>query len=355
MSNKAVNQQLDDDVWYPLAIYAAGVCCPVGYSLAAASCAIRAGVDHFQESPFIDGTGKTLLAAKLDLDDIWGPQRLAEIVKMAVLDCESGAGEIDPASTVLIIIGAERGRPHTTDAHFNNIYKACEAQFQTPFHEGSAVFPQGRAGIGDALWHAQRKLRTHSVKRVLLVGADSLLDAATIGYYLRQERLLCSTNTCGFIPGEGAGAILLGPVRQGGQELQIAGVGRAIESAKPDGEVPNRAVGLTAAIRDACARAKISPAALDFCMNDQNGEPFFAIEASNAHTRVMNKAENSLHLLQMADCTGETGAATGPITIAYLTSLMGRKDAPGRVALLHFASDDGKRAALILNSGIAPT
>lgn len=208
--------------------------------------------------------------------------------------------------------------------------------------------------MGDALWHAQRKLRTHSVNRVLLVGAGSLLDAATIGYHLLQERLLCSTETCGFIPGEGAGAILLGPVRQGGQEFQITGVGRAIEPAKQDGEVPNRAVGLTAAIREACARAKISPAALDFCMNDQNGEPFFAIEASNAHTRVMSKAENSLHLLQMADCKGETGAATAPITIAYLASLMGPADALGRMAHLHFASDDGKCAALILENGIAP-
>jgi 3-oxoacyl-[acyl-carrier-protein] synthase-1 len=350
VSGASLKQPADDAAWQPLAVHAAGLCCAVGYSLAAASCAIRAGMDHFQESPFIDNSGKTLLAAKLDLDDIWGPQRLAEMVSMAVRDCESGAEKIDPGSTVLIGIGAERGRPHTGEAQLKHVYRACEAQFQGTFHAASTLFPHGRAGIGDALWHAQASLRLPGVRRALLVGADSLLDAATIGYYLRQERILCSTNACGFIPGEGAGVILLGPARRAQPGLHITGVGRALEQARPDGQLPNRAMGLTAAIREACKQAHIDPTALDCCMNDQNGEPFFAIETANAHARVMRERDAILPLLQLADCTGETGGAAAAISLAYLTSLMERTDSPGQRALLHFASDDGKRAAFILDS-----
>lgn len=348
MSGLSGERNAGSEEWQPLVIHAAGLCCAVGYSLAAASCAIRAGVDHFQESPFIDHTGGTLLCARLDLDDVWGPERLAQLVKMAVIDCESAGQKIDPASTVLILLAAERGRPHTDTDNYNDLYRVCEEQFQTAFHEGSAVFPQGRAAIGDALWHAQKQLKNGKVERVLLVGADSLLDAATIEHYLEQERLLCNDNASGFIAGEGAATLLLGMARDSDSGLRITGVGRALELAKPDGELPNRAVGLTAAIRQACTQARCAPNQLDFRVTDQNGETFFAKETANAYARVMSSDGTNLPMQQIADCVGETGAAAAAMSLAYLTVVMFRADAPGKRALLHFASDDGKRAALIV-------
>lgn len=334
--------------WRPLVIHAAGMCCAVGYHLAAASCALRAGIDHFRESPFIDQVGKSLLAAQLDLEDLWGPQRLAQIVNMAVADCTGAGNVVDPASTVLILVAAERGRPHTDGDNFKQLYQECQALFASPFHAGSAVFPQGRAGIGDALWHAQTQLQHESVERVLLVGADSLLDAATIEHFLSEERLLCTDNASGFIPGEGAAAVLLGVANPSDTGLHINGVGTALEEAKPDGEIPNRAIGLTAAMRQALALAELPPNALDFRANDQNGETFFAKEAANAYARLMGEDGTGLPTVQVADCVGETGGAAPTLTLAFLSELMSRDDAPGTRALLHFASDEGQRAALIV-------
>ena len=88
--------------------------------------------------------------------------------------------------------------------------RGTSADFGKDRNEGRPKGP-AEAGIGDALWHAQKKLQILSVKRVLLIGADSLLDAATIRYFLTQERLLSADNACGFIPGEAAAALLLGP------------------------------------------------------------------------------------------------------------------------------------------------
>lgn len=334
--------------WRPLVIHAAGMCCAVGYHLAAASCALRAGVDHFRESSFIDHSGKSLLAAQLDFEDLWGPQRLAQIVRMAVADCAQAGNAIDPASTVLILTAAERGRPHTEVDNFERLYRECQELFDSPFHEGSAVFPHGRAGIGDALWHAQSQLQRDSVRRVLLVGADSLLDAATIEHYLGQDRLLSTGNASGFIPGEGAAALLLGIAGPSDTGLHVVGAGRALESAKPEGEIPNRAIGLTAAMREALALADLPANALDFWANDQNGETFFAKEAANAYARLMGDDGTGLPIVQVADCIGETGGAAGPMTLAFLSTLMSRDDSPGERALLHFASDEGQRAALIV-------
>lgn len=335
--------------WKPLLVKAAGMCCAVGYHLAAASCALRAGMDHFQESEFIDPAGELLRVARLPLGDLWGPKRLARIAELAVQDCVRSAGGIDPAATAFFLLAAERGRPHTETERYQEAYRACEEQFETPFHAASTIIAGGRAGIGDALLHAQNVLQErHSqpLRHVLLVGVDSFLNAATIEDYLKQERLLCTDNSNGFIPGEGAGALLLELATDQSGGLHIAGMGRAKEEATFGGDIPNRAIGLTRAIRQACEQAGVEPNELAFRMTDQNGEQYFAKEAANAYTRIMAEDGVGLPLLHIADCVGETGAAAGPISLAYLTTLMKREDGPGAAALLHFANDDGKRAAL---------
>ena len=348
MNVAAKNTNRDTQSWEPLSIHSAGLCCAVGYSLAAASCALRAGMDHFQESEFVDHSGEELKVARLPLGEIWGPKRLAQIVKIAVLDCANATGGIDTAATVLLLLAAERERPQTDTEHYNEIYRACEEQFEHKFHAGSAVFPQGRAGIGDALWQAQTLLRNNTVKQVLLVGCDSFLDAATIEQFLEQERLLHAGNANGFIPGEGAAALLLMLATDSSSGLHILGVGTATEQSRPDGDIPNRAIGLTQAIRLACEHAGIQPNELELRMTDQNGEQYFAKEAANAYTRIMVKDGVGLPLFHIADCVGETGAAAGPISLAYLSTLLGRTDGPGTTALLHFANDDGRRTALVV-------
>jgi 3-oxoacyl-[acyl-carrier-protein] synthase-1 len=187
---------------------------------------------------------------------------------------------------------------------------------------------------------------------VLLVGADSYLSAAVIEHYLDQERLLCSGNSDGFIPGEGAGALLLQLPQAGASGLHVLGVGVAQEQATPDGDVPNRAMGLTQAIRLACAQAQVPIGQLGFRLTDFNGEQYFAKEMANACTRVMADAgddgDGSFPMLHIADGVGETGAAAGVLGLAYLGSVMARADGPGEQGLLHYGNDDGRRTALVV-------
>lgn len=329
-------------------IEAAGICCPVGYSLAAASCAIRAGMDHFQHSSFFDRSGRPLIAANVPLPSIWGPARLVQLVKFAVLDCANRAGGIDPAHTVLLILAAERSRPNMDTQRYNALFSACETELEGSFSSGSAVFPLGRAGIGDALQHAASLLANDPTRRILLVGADSYLDAATIEHLLAEDRLISTTNANGFIPAEGAAALLLSSGDDSQAGLRIRGVGSADELAKPTGIEPNRAVGLTKAIRLACEAAAIRPNQLEFRMSDQNGEQFYAKEGANAVARVMLKDGVGLPLFHLADSVGETGAAVGPMSLAYLSNVMQFAHGPGAMGLLHFANDDGKRTAIVV-------
>jgi len=336
-----------DETWQPLLIESAGVCCAVGYHLAAAACALRASMDHFQESEFVDRNGVPLKLARLPLGDLWGAKRLVEIANMAIKDCID-ANEIDPATTALLMLDAERDRPHTEIERYQEVAAACKAAFEKDFHATSIIYPHGRAGIGNVLLYAKQLLAQRKVTRVLLFAADSFLNAATIEYYLSQERLLTSDNSNGFIPGEAAAALLLTLADENAEGLVIAGLGIGQEEAKIDGEIPNRAMGLTQAMRRACESAEIKIGDLQFRMNDQNGEEYYAKEAANAYTRLTADDSVFLPLLHIADCVGETGAAAGPLSLAYLTQIMSREDGPGTTGLLHFANDNGLRAACVV-------
>ena len=51
----------------------------------------------------------------------------------------------------------------------------------------------------------------------------------------------------------------------------------------------------------------------------------------------------------LTSSTGELGAVSGPLILAYLASVMSRKDGPGKKGLIHLSGDSGQRAAAIVN------
>lgn len=329
-----------------LRIEAAGLCCAVGYQLDAAECALRANMDHFQESDFLTQGGEPIRVARLPDNDRWGAQRIAQWIKLAVHDCLQGVADFDASQVPLIVLCPTQDRPMVNDDWCRDTYRFAEKAIGLQFDERSAILPGGRAGFAQALQLAHSWFSQSTLERVLLVGADSYIDSASINHYLSQGRLLVTGNRDGFLPGEAAAALLL---TRGGKAagLHIDGVGVAQEAGRPDGSVPSRAQALGTAIRQACQQAGIEPSQLQFRMSDQNGEAFFAREAANALTRVMWGGGPQLPVLTTADCIGEVGAATGPVMLAYLSRLQARTDGPGPIGLVHLANDNGLRGAVI--------
>jgi 3-oxoacyl-[acyl-carrier-protein] synthase-1 len=196
-------------------------------------------------------------------------------------------------------------------------------------------------------------LAAGSAAKVLLIASDSYLNAADINAALQGERVLCATSSAGFIPGEGAAALVLCAADPAAPGLHISGIGTALEQARHDGIIPNRSMGLTQAIRAAAAQAGVAPADLALRLSDQNGDPFYADEATNAMTRLMFGAGKLAHHT-LADKAGELGVAAGPAMLAWLSCAQGTLlQTPGKALLVHMADDDGARCALILNSNWA--
>lgn len=331
----------------PLQILSCGVCCSVGYSTEAALAALRVGMDHFQESPYRDRNGEPINVARLPLEDVWGPRRTALLARNAMAGCRTRLGRPLQHQTMLLLLVAERGRPHTEDEHYQAAYAECTGSLQG-FHPESRIVTLGRGGLAPALNFAHRQLLSRKTPEVMLVAVDTLLNAAHIEVFLAQERLLTSEVSSGFIPGEGAGAVLLTLADEQKPGLRLLGLGYGTEAARLDGEIPNRAQGMSQAMRQALESARIAPARLDFRMSDENGEPFFSREAATALTRVMGADSVRLPLITVADSIGHTGTAASTIMLALAAEIMARGDGPGITGLLHTANATGERSAVVM-------
>lgn len=331
-----------------LRIASSGMCCPVGFSARAARAAIRGRLNRFEESEFIDKRSEPLVVSRLPLGDIWGPRRMAMMFESALRDCLAGAEEVKPESTAFCLLVAERGRVGYNEAWA----KACLAVYDkcigAPPPGASHTFTAGRAGLAMVLRHAHTLLREGQVRQVIVAGVDSYLNAHTIAHLLHKDRLLTGETSAGFIPGEGVGVLLLSleAKTQGG--LHVLGVGSAEEKATLDNDEPSRALGLTAALREALAASGCTMNDLDFRISDVSGTPLFFTEAATANTRLLDHRSRPFPLLHLADCIGETGAAIGPLSLAYLCDAMARGYAPGARAVLQLSNEEGARAAVVV-------
>ena len=332
-----------------LRIVSSGICCSVGYTAHSASCALRAGMDHFQESEFLTHDGQPVRIARLPDDQNWGAKRQSRWIEYALHDCLGRVGPLPDEQLTILLLSAEQGRPGVEERQaVETALISSQSMAITLNTEYSRVWHSGRAGLPILLEYAYELLQAEKVQHILLIGFDSYLNPSTINHFLQEGRLLVPGNRDGFIPGEASAAVLLELSHPDNPGIHITGWGQGMEEGRPDGSVPSRSMGMTQALRSAFAQAQVDCNNLAFRLSDQNGEGFFVSDVVNAITRVALDDGTVPMVLTTADCVGEVGAATGPLMLAWLSLLMPRRDGPGACGLVHLANDDGLRAAIVL-------
>jgi 3-oxoacyl-[acyl-carrier-protein] synthase-1 len=311
-------------------------------------------VDHFQESDFVALDGSPIKVAKVSGAHLWGRARLARWLRTAIDEATQSLSPQKLQGLTLVLMASDPSRPLNDEHEQFESIKSAQSALQIRLGPYSKVFPGGRGSLGYGLSYARELLQKGKADQIVIAGVDSFLNAADIGHYLNQKRLLVSGNSDGFIPGEGAAAILLKGVQAKDRPAQhlngscIVGIGLDTEAARPDGDIPNRAQGLSRAIRQALRETGCTMSDITVRLSDQNGEVFFAKEAANAITRCAEDGGTVPAVLTTSDCTGEIGAATGLLMLAWLYQYLGHADAPGPIGLIHLASDGGDRSALVV-------
>jgi 3-oxoacyl-[acyl-carrier-protein] synthase I len=332
----------------PLAVLGVGLVSGVGLTAEEGCAAIRCRINNFQETRFIGSNGDWLVGSAVELEEPWrGVAKLAKMAARAIGECFAAAEEKPERIPVLVCI-AEPERPGRFEGLQHELLQDIERELGFRLHPHSRLIEQGRVGGAVALLQAREMLVAGRHPRIIVAGVDTFLSGATLAAYDSEDRLLRKDNSNGFIPGEAAGAVLLGAWRDGSPApLLCRGLGFAREPAPLGSGRPLRADGLVQAIRAALSDSNIALKDCDHRIADMNGEQYRFKEAALAITRLVRERKVLFSLWHPADCIGEVGAATLPAMLAMLFHGARGDYLPGPMFLGHLGNDDDTRAALV--------
>ena len=339
---------------YPLTITGSGFIAGNGNSRDAVCAATRAGLNNFRESRYVDGCGGWLVTSEAMLDQpTTGIRRSASMAAGVILETFDNDPSLVPEKTPVVLCLAERDRPGRAADFDDSVFLALQNELPFTLERSSMTVSQGRVGSAVALREARRLIYDENNKAVVIACVDSIFGADAVSAGLRSRRFITSLNSDGYIPGEAASAIIVRrPVASPDRQLVLVGLGFGVEKAPIQSELPLRANGLAAAIRNAVEDTGYSFDRLDFRVTDLSGEQYYFREATLALARLARAPKEEFDLWHPADCIGEVGAAIGGAAVNIVWHSLENEYAPGTTVLAHFSNDDGKRAAMIMTYAV---
>ena len=331
-----------------IAIYGCGMVTGVGWNGPASCAAMRAGITGFVETPF-EFAGESLLGSPVVFaDDLQGVEKLRQMVVPTIAECIAGETRPTLDQIPLLMCVAEKGRTGRFDGLDRELLDGIAGDLGCELHPDSHLYAAGRLGGIQALKQA-RQLIVAGAKGCLVSGVDTCLVAESLTTYDQDHRLMTAENANGFIPGEAAATVLVGPVkRQSEPQLLCLGIGFGTEPAPLNSGEPLRADGLTTAIKAAFADGRCTETDVDFRLTDNNGEAYGFKDSALAVARVFREAKNEFDLWHPADCIGEVGAAIVPVMLGVMQAAVTKGYAPGPGVLCHVANEGDQRGAVIL-------
>ena len=331
-----------------IAVYSSGMVTGVGLDAPSSCAAIRAGINGFVETRFMFG-GEWLQGCPVALEEPWrGVEKLARMAAAAVGEClrAGDAGGLDPYPLLLCV--AEKDRPGRFADLDARLLQDIAAAVGATLHPDSRLFASGHVAGAQALAHA-RELIAGGAPGCVVAATDTYLVAGTLSACDARRRLVTADHSDGFIPGEAAAAVLVGPVkRQDEPQLMCLGVGFGTEPAPFGSDKPLRADGLVEAFRAAFADARCDYGEVDFRLTDNNGESYGFKESALAMTRTLRERKAEFDIWHPVDCVGEIGAAIVPVLLGVMQAAVAKGYAPGAGALCHVAGASDERAAFVV-------
>jgi 3-oxoacyl-[acyl-carrier-protein] synthase-1 len=333
-----------------LSVLSSGLVCSIGLDARSACAALRCGIHGATETHFLGRGGEPILGCSVPLTEpLRGIDKLIKMAAPAVGECLRSPERLPSKEIPLLLVLPEEDRPGRPRGLDGEMIPRIAAELKAKFHKDSQVFALGRIGIAHALKRAEALIHEGKIAQCILAGVDSHLVGASLDAFDAKGRVLTSVNSDGFVPGEAAGALLVGATGSTkGDELTCRGLAFAVEEASIESEKPLRAEGLVRAVRGALADAGATTDDFDYRITDVSGPQYQFREAALAIGRVIRKVKPTLELWHPADCIGEVGAAIGPCMLAVALEAARKKYAPGPGLLCHLGNDDGRRAALLL-------
>ena len=341
-----------------------GAATPLGRSVWATAAAVRAGISGFAQHPYmVDAAGAKMTVAPMPwLDESRGiAERIGDALVAAVREALAVLQAQPPRAPITLLVNLPSARPGLPVGLAERIDERLKSSFGNVF-ERRAVAALGHAGGMLALRSARQRIAASPETLAVVAGADSYLDPDVLESLEDTDQLHGAgerNNAWGFVPGEGAGALLiasaplsrsLGLTSLG--RVQGVGVGRE-EKLIGTGEVC-LGLGLTEAVRGALAALAKKALVTDvYC--DMNGEPYRADEFAFMVLRTRERFVAASDFVAPADCWGDVGAASAPLGIALACVAGAKRYARGTLTLVWASSAGGERGAALIETAAPRT
>ena len=346
-----------------IAIVGLGAVTSIGRCALASAAAVRAGITGFAKHAYmVDVVGLPMQVAPMAwLDEACDvAERIGHALISSLHEALAPLLPLQPQPLVTLLVNLPSARPGLPADLDKRIDKMLRSEFGKRFG-GISYAALGHAGGLLALQSAQRRLAAEPLCLCVVAGADSYLEPDVLEWLEQTGQLHGAgerNNAWGFVPGEGAGALLLGApelVRRLGLARRgtIGGVGVGRESELIGTGTVCLGLGLTVAVRAALAGLPAEVRLTDvYC--DMNGEPYRADEFAFLVTRTRERFVSASDFVAPADCWGDMGAASAPLLIMLACIAAEKGYAKGDSTLVWASSVGGERGAALIET-MVPT
>ncbi|WP_437585658.1 hypothetical protein [Sorangium sp. So ce1000] len=219
--------------------------------------------------------------------------------------------------------------------------------------EASSV---GHSGVAHVMARAMSDLAEGRVRVALVVGVDSLLEADTLSWLERAQRLKVPGMPVGLRPGEAAAVVALEAEHfaSARRARKLAAV-REVRLGEEERTLLSRESPSGAILADLLTGldgADFPGGSPAWLITDLNGESHRAMEWGNVVIRVRarHRGFSPRALWHPASSFGDTSAASGGVALCVAASALARGYAPSSSAVITSTSDGRGRAVLVLET-----
>ena len=341
-----------------------GLMCPVGLTAPEAAAAVRAATMRFTETSIRDrdwspfrlgevpdaGLPPAPDAVQRATGVTGREQRLVRLAARPLVECLAMLPETQRQCPLLLALPETQPTEKIDGKRFLQLL-APHAGGRVDIDRSFAV-DVGRAGSLVTIGRAGEMIRAGQTEFAVAGGIDTYRDLYVLATLDREQRVKTPTQSDGFVPGEGAAFVLLAsPGAATRARLSpMASVSRpahGVEKGHLYSPEPYLGNGLAATITELIQlQAALEP--FSAVWSSMNGESHWAKEWGVSFLRNRAAFAEDHGTYHPADCTGDTGAASGPLMVAL--AALGMRDGYHRSpALVYCSSDRGARSALAIS------
>ena len=348
-----------------IAIYGIGMITSVGLNAIQTFASVRAGISKFDESPIYGKRFEPLTMSTVP-DEFLPPlnetirekeraltSRQSRMLQLASLALQEVLEGIQNTKNIPVYLGVPEAIPDLSNSVTDNFIELLSAQSELNINtKRSKLFANGRSAGLVALKEAMDTLISGSEKLIIVGGVDTYLDLRLLGNLDIEDRILSEGVMDGFVPGEGAGFLLLGLPDESGiareHIAKILAVATGFEEGHRYSENAYRGDGLADTMQSMFSEIDLKDTSVKTVYAGFNGENFFAKEWGVACLRNQEFIMGDCRMEHPVDSFGDSGAALGALMTGLSAMGLSKNKIDGP-CVVWCSSDYGMRSALTID------